>query len=414
MVETKYKAGRDIELAARGLKTTSPTAIQEWIKNKRVHENREGKKQQVLVSPQSISMWFKRHPNTKEELDREIAQIEIPREAITEDLFQHTTFEQIDVIRDWQDKMIARGAKPKSVKCFGNYIKRICQGILTENRVIENWGLKHPKQLALSDGMRYITELSKVTPFTRMHRLALRNFFRSRNLEGWDQINAREEVTAGKYAHLFVSKENLLAILDLVKDLNFEAFKASLFAYTTGARLTATLEASSEYINHQDKSIIIYEKAIKGGQKRRQEKFLSEFMYELIRDSRGKIFNIDRGKLDRILRSAYKAIIPDLEPMILMPFHFWRHQFAQHMLRETGWNYALVARLGHWTVQVLEKYYGKMDRETVKRGAARYLRELNEVVTVEAGIFHTQSIKKIVEQKAMEVRDCRMSKRERL
>jgi integrase len=60
----------------------------------------------------------------------------------------------------------------------------------------------------------------------------------------------------------------------------------------------------------------------------------------------------------------------DLMEEIPMPFHFWRHQFAQHMLRKTDWNYALVAGLGHWTVETLERYYGKMDRKTRMEGAS--------------------------------------------
>jgi hypothetical protein len=43
------------------------------------------------------------------------------------------------------------------------------------------------------------------------------------------------------------------------------------------------------------------------------------------------------------------------------------------MLRETGWNYGLVARLGHWTVETLERYYGKMDRQTAFNEGRKHL-----------------------------------------
>ena len=73
------------------------------------------------------------------------------------------------------------------------------------------------------------------------------------------------------------------------------------------------------------------------------------------------------------LRSAYNEIIPELADDIPRPFHFWRHQFAQHMLRVTDWNYGLVARLGDWTVETLEGYYGKMDRKTALESGRKHL-----------------------------------------
>jgi len=58
---------------------------------------------------------------------------------------------------------------------------------------------------------------------------------------------------------------------------------------------------------------------------------------------------------------------------IPMPFHFFRHQFAQHGLRATGWNTSLIAKLGGWTVGTLERYYGKMDEQTAFEEAKKFL-----------------------------------------
>jgi integrase len=151
-----------------------------------------------------------------------------------------------------------------------------------------------------------------------------------------------------------------------LRGINKDAYQASKFAYTTASRLTATLEASTEYINKQERTILVFEKSNRRKKKRRLTKYIRPDLWEELDldNIKGKLFKITAEDLNALLRQAYKEVIPELEPQIPMPFHFWRHQFAQHMLRETDWNYGLVARLGHWTVETLEKYYGKMDRKT--------------------------------------------------
>jgi len=59
-----------------------------------------------------------------------------------------------------------------------------------------------------------------------------------------------------------------------------------------------------------------------------------------------------------------------------MPFHFMRHMFAQHMLRATGWNYGLVARLAGWTVGALERYYGKMSEDQAMKLGKEHIENL--------------------------------------
>jgi len=75
----------------------------------------------------------------------------------------------------------------------------------------------------------------------------------------------------------------------------------------------------------------------------------------------GRLFNLDQRFLTQTLRQVYKELIPEIEKELRMPFHFWRHMFAQHMLRKTGWNTSKVAKMGGWTTEALERYYGKME-----------------------------------------------------
>jgi len=89
-------------------------------------------------------------------------------------------------------------------------------------------------------------------------------------------------------------------------------------------------------------------------------------LYEEIKDRKGKLFNITETELCDILREAYKAVIPEIADRIPMPFHFWRHMFAQAMLRASGWNYGLVASLGGWSMEALRRYYGMPPTEVIR------------------------------------------------
>lgn len=74
-----------------------------------------------------------------------------------------------------------------------------------------------------------------------------------------------------------------------------------------------------------------------------------------------------------LLKACYQEIIPKLADDVPMPFHFFRHQFAQHGLRATRWNTSLIAKLGGWTVGTLERYYGKMDEQTAFKEGEKFL-----------------------------------------
>jgi hypothetical protein len=79
----------------------------------------------------------------------------------------------------------------------------------------------------------------------------------------------------------------------------------------------------------------------------------------------------------KILKMAYKEVIPELEPKITRPHHFWRHQFAQHMLRATNWNYDLVAELGRWKdTKTLKECYGKPPIEVIAEWGLIYIPQI--------------------------------------
>lgn len=381
----RYKPERDIPKAVRKLKSLSPTRIVEWVQENRTELDKYGRKKQKDIKPQAITMWFKRHPEEHKKLAREIEDEELNGRVITEGIFQRKVFIKIPCMEKWIIKMRARQAKEISIMKFVGAIKQVCLGQLPQTRkerkmkkpieYIEGWGIKHPRRLTVQDGMKYISELMARKKATRNHRLALRNFFKSRNLEGWDDISGKLEQEAGKYAYLYVPPETLQLILQYIKGLNPIAYRACKFALKTACRMGGVQSAHTNKINYTDHTIWVTEKATRGKPKRSQEKFISQDLWEELglEDYKGKLFDIKEDELCNICTTAYQAIIPELAPEIPMPFHFFRHQFAQHGLRRTQWNYALIAGLGHWTVETLERYYGKMDRQTRLQGARTFV-----------------------------------------
>ena len=365
----KYKPSRDIPKAVREIKSLSPSKIRDWIREHRTEvDKKSGKRKQVNRTVQSITMWFKDHPDVYEELKREIGEEELPKEAITETLFENGVFRELPCIKNWMMDLVNEGAKKEAINKFINTLKRICKGIVRGRgkkvEYIENWGLKHPRRLTLEDGKLFIYEQGKRDYSTRNARLTLRNFLTSKGIVvKKSDISGKEEEEAGQYADLYVSKSKLHEILEWIKSFNREAWKASDFAYKTGTRIGATLNADASFVNWELMRVTVFEKASRGKKKRRvPKKIPKELWNEIPRE--GKLFRITREEINNILQTAYKEIIPEIEPRIVRPFHFWRHMFAQHMLRKTKLNYGLVAKLGTWTVGALERYYGKMDLET--------------------------------------------------
>lgn len=196
MQNVRYKPSRDIPKAARELKTLSPSKIRDWIRDHRtVVDKKSGKRRQVKRTVQSISMWFKDHSDVYDRLNSEIGEEELPKEAITETLFENGVFRKIPCIEKWIMELRARPATEQSITAFVNIIKQICKGILPRTReqvkakkpieIIEDWGIKHPKRLTLDDCMKYNSEMIERNLRGRNHRLAMRNFLASKNVEGW-------------------------------------------------------------------------------------------------------------------------------------------------------------------------------------------------------------------------------------
>jgi integrase len=355
----RYDPSRDLPNFAREAKTVKPSVLADMVLSKR------NKK----VTPQSVSMFWARHPQVYEALSAEFGE-NIPTEyqAVDVGVFENDAFRKVRTVEQWIKELTLRNAKPQSINKFVGMIKRVCMGLLWidgKDAPIEKWAYKHPDRLTLKDCQDYLYELKKHDIRMREYALACRNFLTSKGQVVRSTDISGVYADAGKYGDLYVSKPKIYQILDYIKGENFEVYKACFFSYLTGARISAVLTADVAYINFDEHTITVFEKASRGKEKRREVKYLRPDIWALVSESKGRLFNIDAVTLDTLCREAYKAIIPEIEPRIKEPFHFWRHMFAQHGLRATKWNYGPVAKAGGWTVEVLEKYYGKPPAEVM-------------------------------------------------
>jgi len=364
----KYKPSRDLPEFALQHKTLSPSKLVDIVLMKR-NEKR---------TPESITMWFNRNPDLYEKLSKNIiSNLPTEKDEVEKSIFENGAFQELISVKKWIQDLTLRGAKQRKIKSWVRYLKRVCQGNIRKDEYIEDWSLKHPDRLTIQDAKDFIFTVKKHGYPSREWRLALRNFLKSKNIVvKSEDISGELEEDAGKYADIFIPKEKIHEIFEWLKARNYEAYLASKFGYKTASRITATLNAHTSHINHEERTITVFEKSIKGKKKRKVTKLLTEDLYEEM-PKQGKLFSISARELNKLLREAYKEIIPELEPRIPMPFHFIaRHMFAQHMLRASNWNYGLVASLGGWSMEALRRYYGMPPKEVVKKFGFKTLPKL--------------------------------------
>lgn len=367
----KYRPSRDIPKFIRELKTFSPTEIAQKVLTDR-NKN---------ITPESVTMWLKRHPKIREDLEKEIIGSEVDNVEVVESIFINGTFEELESVSKWIRDMNRR----KIVNISGNIatLKRICKGEFPKMGIpnMPNWSLKHPDRLTQENVLQIVDYLDAHGCATADYRLTGRNFLMSCNKPHRD-ISGAKHISFGKHASLFVEKPVIYEMLEWEREKNFEAFVASLFMYKTATRKTATLNAKIEDM-HQIQGvnyITVYDKGrrSKNPEGKKWTKHLPNDLYGNIlaligQRSRGKIFSIKSKDLSQLNRDAIDKFCPNISDDVNMPNHFWRHMFAQHMLRATGWKYGVVANLGGWTVKALEESYGKPPHALVQQWGLEFI-----------------------------------------
>jgi hypothetical protein len=376
---TKYNPSRDIPDFAREYKTVKPTELVKIILNRR----------NVERTPESVTMWFKEHPDIEEQLRRELVEgLPSEKQEVCETVFQNGSFQEVVSVKNWILEMNARELSPDSIQNRVSTLRNVCLGRFPIHKIDlvaeEKWCLKHPDRLQLNDVIELITLLKEKGVDTVQYKGAAKDFLISKGVVVGKKIAVGRSKSYGKYAQLFVEMPKLKQILGDIRQSNFEGYVCDLFMLKTGTRIGATLNGLIENVIK-----VGSEWQIKVFDKGRRSKYpqghpwdkmvdaeLKPLLDIVIGDRRvGKIFQgIDSTVLGDLNKKAITKFAPETIERYpdLSPNHFWRHMFAQHMLRATDWNYGVVASLGGWTPQALEESYGKPPGETVKEWAHKY------------------------------------------
>lgn len=403
MPKKKYRPKDDLPIAVRELQSVSPTLLQEWVLS-RYNEYR---------TQAAFSNWFRNHPDVEKKLLEEIIEEKEPELVIDLRVFDSGTFETYECVNTWIKEM--KGRDVVQWQSMVNMLKNLCQGIrpmmCPETSHVwrratggtkgidlkkHGWVMKHPKRLTLKDVQDYVFMMKEnyKDVDTSGERAATRGFLASKGVVVGKKISGKKHKSAGSLADLFVNKNIIFDMLEWVRTQDFEAYVIDRFMWETGTRITSTMEALIQRLKREEDYIelLVYDKGRrdKYPEGHPWRKAISEELYQEIllvcdypRRTTGEIFRIDLEDLNEINKQAILKYCPEIIHQRGKKFppyedwnHFWRHMCCQHLLRETGWNYAVVAALVGSTVKSLEESYGMAPRALIRKWGLEQLPRL--------------------------------------
>lgn len=360
----KYKPNRDLAEFAREAKTLSPSKLAEIVLNRR----------NEIVTPESVTMWFKRHPDVCQQLKKELVEgLPNEKEAVDQSIFQNGTFQTVQIVKDWILYMNTRrhkgkNLKPEYIKIRVQHLRFLCQAYV-----------KHPARLTFRDAQEIFLDLEQKGKDSYMARTVLKDFLKSKGASEWEKIGVGKPRGFGKFADLFVEKPILLKMLEWIKTRDLKVYVADELMFHNGLRISAVQTAQIEKFKRGEKwdFITVLEK-FREVRTFKLVKFVGDLIQQLIGERKeGLIFEgLPEDKAAEINRAALKVYCPDLEPKIQMPNHFWRHMCAQHLLRVTNRNSKAVAALMQCTEESLNESYGAATDSDVEKWENEYLPQM--------------------------------------
>jgi len=385
-----YKPSLDLPQFARDSKTLSPSKLAQMVLNRR------NKK----IKPESITMWFKRHGDIHEQLKKNIAEsLPTQREEMDLSIFERGNFHQLPSIKGWISEMKARELSDRTIHEQVGIVRTVCMGRFRKHGIDlvleQKWAFKHPDRLTLDDATELILMLRERGIDTCCYKRAIKDFLISKGIIVGKKITVGKSRSYGRLARLYVERPILNQMLSWIARNDFEAYVADDFMFKTGTRLSATLNALIEDVSHESRTIFVYDKGRrslyqhgKEWQKQTSSRLWADLQQIIGKRKSGRIFqHLKKPYLGTLNRQALRMFVPQLEPKISMPNHFWRHMFFQHILRATDWNYAVCAELGGSTIASLQESYGKPPEAIVREWGLKYLPSLEmseEKISVEA------------------------------
>jgi len=386
----KYKPERDLPEFAREYKTLSPSKLAEIVLN---HRNKK-------VTSESVTMWFKRHPEVYDVLVKELVEgLPSAKEEVNPSIFQNGQFEELESVKNWVNEMKDRDLAKSVIQYKLSALKRVCMGVFPKWKIDLAkeglWCLKHPDRLTL-DECRDLLRILKEKGFdTHSIRIPLRDFLMSKDIVVGKKIAGGKARGFRKYADLKVEPPILDQMLNELKGINYEAYLVDETMYKTATRIDATLGILKDDIEKKEthaeikvfdkarRSMLTSEEEIKR-QGKKWVKFISVAFYDELmafaqKESRTKkLFQISDDDMAKLNRDLIKKYCPFIITKYgnIMPNHFWRHMFAQINLDRTAWNYSVVAFLGGWDVKSLQESYGKPPEDKLREWGLKFIPSL--------------------------------------
>jgi integrase len=405
----KYKPERDLPDFAREFKMLSPSKLAEIVLNRR---NKE-------VTSESVTMWFKRHPEVYDVLVKELVEgLPSAKEQVDTSIFQNGQFEKLESVKNWVNEMKDRDLAKSVIQYKLSALKRVCMGVFPKWKIDLAkeglWCLKHPDRLTL-DECRDLLRILKERDFdTHTIRISLRDFLTSKGFVVGKKIHGGRSRSYGKYADLKVEEKILDTMLEELKGVNYEAYLIDQVMYKTASRINATLKIllTDFDVKETHAEIKVFDKVRRSTLKSEEEikrqgkkwlKFISLGLHNKLMS-----FAKENGRTEKLflmkddeMANLNKMLITKYCSDVLKKFpdfhewnHFWRHMFAQINLERTGWNYSVVAFLGGWDVKSLQESYGKPPEDKLREWGLKFMPSLeaSEMMSIQ-----------ILEQPSLEV-----------
>ena len=280
-------------------------------------------------------------------------------------------FRQLELIQELEKQLRLKGDTEAQ-------IQRVSKAIFE----LSMWAGKHPEDITIDDVLNFVDakrlewqEKGKdlraqhvLAQFSSQYISPLRVFAAFRGLPIPPALSTTEYYSP--YRKVRITVEQRYQILKWIKENypeDYDMVRAVLiYLYETGSRASAL--SSVQFLETEEFGTrVIYAITEEKGKKARirWEKPINPKWYKYIK-GRLPLTQKDVGRVRRILRKAYEAVLPEgltRKYALEHGFHVWRHTAANDLLEASGYNLMLVAqKLGWKNVQMIVNVYGTMDR----------------------------------------------------
>lgn len=359
---TNYKASKDLEIAAVQMKSLSPSVLAQWVLNNR----------NKVITPESITVFFKRNPDLKQRLDEKITGFcPDEKQVVDAALFENGNFRETPSVKEWLLFMNMRRRKNKGL--HPEYINSL---VRTLKQVCLEYS-KHPDRLTFRDAQEIFLAKEKLGIDTCHFRKTLKDFLKSKGDNEYVKIGVGKPRGFGQYKDLFVPKETLEKMLEYIRPINFQVYTMDMLMYHNGLRIQAVVESKIEDFKTVRgwKTLTVLEK-FREVKTFKIVKVVGDLIETVIGDRQsGKIFSFDEDTCSSLNNEAIDAFCPEIRETYkhIHPNHFWRHMCAQHLLRVTDRNSKAVAALLQCSEQSLNESYGAATSADVEKWENEYL-----------------------------------------